>query len=63
MGNTENEEVMTTQEAADFLKLSLCTMYKLQRLGLVPYKKIGAQARFCKSELIEWLKNGDSVEA
>lgn len=57
------EEILTTKEAAEFLKLSICTLYKLQREKQIPFKKIGAQVRYCKSDLIAWIKNGDAVNA
>lgn len=51
------DEILTTREAAEFLKLSVATIYTLQREKKIPCKKIGGQIRFVKSELIDWMKS------
>lgn len=50
------EEVLTPKEAADFLKISLPTLYQLKANKKIPYGKAGGQLRFIKSELIAWVK-------
>lgn len=50
------DEVLTTKELAQFLKLSKETVYKLLRSGEIPYTRFQHKYRVLKSELIEWLK-------
>ena len=52
-----SEEVLTLQEASDFLKLSKSTVYNLARKGEVPSRKIGRSWRFTKRSLLEWLEH------
>lgn len=52
----ENDEILTAKEAAEYLKISLQTIYQLKAAGKVPFKKIGGSLRFLKSELYNWLK-------
>jgi excisionase family DNA binding protein len=49
-------EVLTPKEAADFLKISLPTLYQLKARNKIPFGKVGGQLRFIKSELVEWVK-------
>lgn len=56
-------EVMTLDEAAAFLRLSRSTLY--QRGSDIPRHRLpgSREYRFLKSELLEWLKNGDEGQA
>lgn len=49
-------EVLTIQEAADFLRVSRSTLYKLVQAGKVPGKKVGRHWRFRKKTLENWLE-------
>lgn len=51
-----NEEVLTAQEAADFLKVQVGYIYQLRASHRIPFHYAGKTVRFLKSELIEWLK-------
>jgi len=51
-----NEEVLTVDEAAKFLKVSKAWLYQKKAAGLIPYHQNGGLVRFFKSELLEWLK-------
>ncbi len=51
-----SEEVLTLQEASEFLKLSKSTLYALARKGEVPARKIGRSWRFTKLSLLRWLE-------
>lgn len=50
------DEMLTTKELAQFLKLSEKTVYKLLRAGQIPYTRLQREYRVFKPELIEWLK-------
>jgi len=51
------DELLTPQEAADFLKVSKQWVYQKKAEGVLPFRKIGGSLRFVKAELIEWVKN------
>ena len=45
-------EILTAEEAADFLRVSTKTVLKLARDGDLPAQKVGRAWRFCRSELL-----------
>jgi excisionase family DNA binding protein len=49
------EEVLTAQEAADFLKISTKLLYKLINAGELSAKKIGNSFRLKKSVLLAYM--------
>jgi excisionase family DNA binding protein len=51
-----DEEILTTREVADLLKLHPKTVNKLARSGRVPAYRIGRQWRFRKSEVLKLLE-------
>ncbi|TND07944.1 MAG: DNA binding domain-containing protein [Bacteroidetes bacterium] len=56
--NSENEELMTVQDAAAFLKLSVPTIYGLTQRAEIPVCKRGKRLYFSKQELSDWIKAG-----
>ncbi len=46
-----NTEIMTPQEVAKYLKLSLSTVYKFSREGILPGVKLGKHWRYLKKEI------------
>ena len=54
---TFQEEIFKTSEAAEFLKISEPTLYKLINGNSIPFIKIGDQKRFRKSDLLNLGKN------
>ena len=54
---TFQEEIFKTSEAAEFLKISKPTLYKLINSNSIPFLKIGDQKRFRKSDLLNLGKN------
>jgi excisionase family DNA binding protein len=52
------EEILTTQEVADLLKLHPKTVNKLARCGRLPAYRIGRQWRFRKSEILKLVEKG-----
>ena len=49
------QTLMTTKEAAEYLKLNYMTVYKLAQRGRIPASKIGGNWRFKKEILDDWL--------
>ena len=49
------EKLMTPEEAAELLRLSVYTLQEYARNGVIPAIKVGRVWRFSKSELTAWL--------
>jgi len=54
----EPDEVLTIQQAAGFLKLSVPTLYGLVSRSQLPVSKRGKRLYFSKAELTAWIKEG-----
>ena len=54
-------DLMTTKEAAEYLKLNYMTVYKLSQRGRIPASKIGGNWRFRKALLDDWLAKQATV--
>lgn len=52
------EELLTISEAAQFLKISVSTLYGKVCKRKIPFMKNGKRVYFKKDELTEWLKTG-----
>jgi len=55
MTNQVNEQVMTLEELATYLKVPKSTLYKAVQEGRIPGQKIGKQWRFAKAAIDQWL--------
>lgn len=53
---TQQDEVLTIDELATYLKVSKSTLYKLVQERKVPGQKVGKHWRFLRSSIDEWLK-------
>lgn len=53
------KEILTIEEAAEFLQLSKRSVYKLLRQGKIPGRKILNKWRFEKENLKRWLIKGE----
>ena len=51
-----NQEVLTTEEASKFLRISRQTLYKLIVQGKIPGMKVGQGYKFLKNDLISSLR-------
>jgi excisionase family DNA binding protein len=62
---SNDDEILTSEEAATLLKVSNKTVLKLARVGDLPAQKIGRAWRFCRSELLAHVSrsSGTSMEA
>jgi len=52
---TATTEVMSVRELADFLRLSVHTVYRLAEQGKLPGRKVGKHWRFHRDAIIAWL--------
>jgi excisionase family DNA binding protein len=57
----EVAEVLTTEEAADLLRVSTKTVLALVRRGSLPGEKVGRAWRFLRSDLLAYLHGGARV--
>jgi excisionase family DNA binding protein len=48
-------KVMTSVEAADYLKMHVKTVCRLAKEGKIPAKKVGSEWRFLRGVLDRWL--------
>ncbi|HWB26770.1 MAG TPA: helix-turn-helix domain-containing protein [Chitinophagaceae bacterium] len=55
---TPADSFLTIQQAAEFLTLSVPTIYGLVSRGEIPVSKKGKRLYFSKAELTEWVKAG-----
>lgn len=54
----EPEQLLTIQQAADLLNLSVSSIYGLTHRAVIPVCKRGKRLYFSKQELLDWIKNG-----
>jgi len=54
-GEEKISQVMTSVEAADYLKMHVKTVCRLAKEGKIPAKKVGSEWRFLRSVLDRWL--------
>ena len=52
---TRENEILTIEEAAKFLKIGKRSIYKLAIDGAIPGKKVLNKWRFEKASLIDWI--------
>ena len=51
-------EILTPQEAAEFLRVPLLTVQRQAKAGRLPGRRIGKEWRFSRTVLIEWMASG-----
>jgi excisionase family DNA binding protein len=54
-GGEEQSQVMTSVEAAEYLKMHVKTVCRLAKEGKIPAKKVGSEWRFLRTVLDRWL--------
>ena len=52
----KQDDIMTMDELAEYLKISKSTLYKLATENKLPGQKIGKRWRFHKDAVDEWIK-------
>lgn len=55
MKEQEKDDILTAEEAAEYLRMALSTLYRYMRGGKVPCFKVGNQWRFKRSVLDRWM--------
>ena len=53
---TKSEEILTVNEAAEFLNLSIYSIYAKTSRKEIPYHKSGRKLHFFKVDLINWIR-------
>ncbi len=56
-GSIMVESWMTVRDVAKYLQLSMDMIYKMAQQGKLPASKIGAQWRFKREEVDEWVRS------
>ena len=51
----DDNEILTIEEAAEYLSLGKRSIYKLIKTGDIPHKKLLNKFRFVKSDLKKWV--------
>lgn len=54
-GDDLHGQVMTSIEAADYLKMHVKTVCRLAKEGKIPARKVGSEWRFLRTVLDSWL--------
>jgi excisionase family DNA binding protein len=57
-----DNEIMNLEQVIEFFGVSERTMIKLLREERIPARKIGREWRFSRTALLEWLREGNSVD-
>jgi excisionase family DNA binding protein len=53
-----DKEILTIEEAADFLRIGKRSVYKLAKSGKIPAKMVLNKWRFERESLREWVRQG-----
>ena len=57
-----NQEILTTAEAAELLRLSIYAVRELARHGKIPAKKLGKEWRFYRPDLVAFLRGREAKD-
>ena len=55
---SEQEDFLTAEGAADYLHISVHTLYGMTSKNKIPHRKPGKKLYFLRSELEDWVSNG-----
>ena len=58
MPSDDEPEILTPQEAADFLRVALLTVQRQAKAGRLPGRRVGKEWRFSRTMLLEWVASG-----
>lgn len=53
--NESFQDVLTAEEAARFLRISISTLYQLVKEGALPLRRIGTRLIFGRQALLKWV--------
>ena len=63
MQNAELDDLLTVQEAANYLKVPVSWIYQRTRNGRIPVSKLGRHCRIPRRKFLVWIeKNGEMQE-
>lgn len=62
MSGSPDRDIMTLEEAAELLGVSVKTFNKVLHTESIPARKIGREWKFSRRALIEWIGSGRSDE-
>jgi excisionase family DNA binding protein len=62
MSGSPDREIMTIEEAAELLGVSVKTFNKVLHSQSIPARKIGREWKFSRQALIDWIGSGRSDE-
>jgi excisionase family DNA binding protein len=54
-------EIMTIGETAQYLRISLSSLYKIAQEGRIPCQKVGRHWRFRREAIDRWLENAPTT--
>ena len=60
--NQDDDQMMTMEEACQFIGKKRSTMYSLTSERRIPYRKRGNKLYFFKKELVEWIQSGGAYD-
>ena len=58
----DDDQMMTMDEACQFIGKKRSTMYSLTSERRIPYRKRGNKLYFFKKELVEWIQSGGAYD-
>ncbi len=58
MAGDDEPEILTPQEAAEFLRVPLLTVQRQAKAGRLPGRRVGKEWRFSRTMLREWVASG-----
>jgi excisionase family DNA binding protein len=58
LASDHEPEILTPQEAADFLRVPLLTVQRQAKAGRLPGRRVGKEWRFSRTMLREWVASG-----
>lgn len=58
MAKDDEPEILTPQEAAEFLRVPLLTVQRQAKAGRLPGRRVGKEWRFSRTMLLEWVASG-----
>ncbi len=61
--NAQDDQVMTVQELAKYLRMKPVTIYKHASSGKLPGFKIGSHWRFKKNTINSWIRSQEHSDA
>jgi excisionase family DNA binding protein len=53
--DTEQQDILTTEEAARYLRVSSRTLRQLAGSGAIPARKVGREWRFSRTAIQDWV--------